>query len=275
MIRSALGKVAWVGRTASMVLGLALVMALVIGAASAAWSATGGNFILGKGNAATTPTSLISTLADTAKSALIVQNKSGGAALDLKVGNAATPANDVAPMKVNSTKKVAKLNADRIDDREASSFANGVGGVATNADLLDGKDFSAFGAKNVMDTYGPLPKEATYTSKGGTLIISASGSGYRDTNTHGLIGMIVYIDGAQWGWTSVYTNEKNSHKAFVDDYIVVSGLPAGEHTIRLGELSSQPWAAQQCGTASETDQTPCTTTDGNDRFQVVVVEIPA
>ncbi len=124
MLRSVGSKVAWVGRTASMVFGLALVLALVIGAASTAWSATGGVFILGKGNAATTPTSLVSTLADAAKSALIVQNKSGGAALDLRVGNATTPANDVAPMRVNSTKKVAKLNADRLDDREASSFAN-------------------------------------------------------------------------------------------------------------------------------------------------------
>ncbi len=57
---------------------------------------------------------------------------------------ATTPPNDVAPMKVNSTKKVPNLNADRLDDREASSFANGVGGVATNADKLDGKDSSEF-----------------------------------------------------------------------------------------------------------------------------------
>jgi hypothetical protein len=74
-----------------MVFGLALVMALVLGLAATAWSATGGNFILGKKNAATTPTSLVSTLADAAKSALMVQNKSGGAALDLRVGNATTP----------------------------------------------------------------------------------------------------------------------------------------------------------------------------------------
>ena len=36
------------------------------------------------------------------------------------------------------------LNADRLDDREASSFADGVGGKATNAELLDGQDSSAF-----------------------------------------------------------------------------------------------------------------------------------
>ncbi len=125
MFRSALGKVAWVGRTASMVFGLALVLALVFGAATTALSATGGNFILGKGNVATTPTNLVSTLADAAKSALIVQNKSGGAALDLRVGNAATPANDVAPMNVNSTKNVANLNADLLDGRDSGAFFTG------------------------------------------------------------------------------------------------------------------------------------------------------
>jgi hypothetical protein len=58
MLRTVAAKMAWVGRTASMVFGLALVMALVVGAASTAWSATGGNFILGKGNMATAITRL-------------------------------------------------------------------------------------------------------------------------------------------------------------------------------------------------------------------------
>ena len=60
MVRSALSKVAWVGRTASMVFGLALVMALLFGVASTALGANGGNFILGKAtNAATKVTGLI------------------------------------------------------------------------------------------------------------------------------------------------------------------------------------------------------------------------
>jgi hypothetical protein len=46
-------KVAWVGRTASTVFGLALVLGLIFGVTSAALSATGGNFILGKCNGAT------------------------------------------------------------------------------------------------------------------------------------------------------------------------------------------------------------------------------
>jgi hypothetical protein len=41
MLRTAASKIAWVGRTASMVIGLALVMALVFGVATMALGATG------------------------------------------------------------------------------------------------------------------------------------------------------------------------------------------------------------------------------------------
>src|ERR687893_2635993 len=93
MVRSALGKVAWVGRTASMVFGLALVLALVLGVASMAFGANGDFFKVGKANLA----SAVSTL-----------TKSGaGPALSLKVGSG-------APLAVNSTTKIAKLNADRL-----------------------------------------------------------------------------------------------------------------------------------------------------------------
>jgi hypothetical protein len=169
MIRSAVGKVMWVGRATVFLIGLAVILALVVGVATAALGATGGNFILGKANnTASTPTGLISTLADAAKSALIVQNKSGGPALDLRVGNASVPANDVAPMKVNSQKVVANLNADRLDGKSDTDFYASGSKVADsshadqadsatsaqnatnaqnaqNADKLDNLDSSAFG----------------------------------------------------------------------------------------------------------------------------------
>ncbi len=58
MIKTAAKKVAWVGRTASMVFGLALVMALVLGVASMAFGANGNPFLLGKSNVATALTKL-------------------------------------------------------------------------------------------------------------------------------------------------------------------------------------------------------------------------
>ncbi len=132
MVRSALSKVAWVGRTASMVFGLALVMALVFGVASMALGANGQNFILGKlNNAATRVTGLVGNVNG---AALRVTNPNAGTndtALDLRVQAGE------APMRVNSTARVANLNAATAG--RADSAAN-----ADNADKLDGKDSGAY-----------------------------------------------------------------------------------------------------------------------------------
>lgn len=231
MIRSALGKVAWGGMTVSMVFGLALILALVLGVATMALGANGDFFKVGRVNVA----SAVSTL-----------DKSGaGPALRLLVGSG-------APLTVNSSTKVANLNADKID----------------------GRDFSAFGAQQVIDQEaGPLPVEGTFTSRGGTLIVSVSGSGYRGTGSsqlEGKIAMDVRVDGGLQGFLVGYTNERNSHKAFVSEDLVVRGFPAGEHTVTLGRV----YAAVVCNTPNETKDAPCTTTDANDFFSVTVTEIP-
>jgi hypothetical protein len=58
MLRSAVRKVMWVGRATSAVVGLALVLALLFGVATAAFGADGDNFILGQTNVATLVTRL-------------------------------------------------------------------------------------------------------------------------------------------------------------------------------------------------------------------------
>ncbi len=96
MLKGALGKAMWVGRTVSAVFGLALVLALVVGAASAAFGANGDFFKVGRSNLA----SAVSTL-----------TKSGaGPALSLRVDRG-------APLAVNSGTKVADLNSDKVDGR--------------------------------------------------------------------------------------------------------------------------------------------------------------
>jgi hypothetical protein len=102
MFKTAVSKVAWVGRTVSMVLGLALVMALVFGVASMALGATGDNFLLGKKNVA----DAISTLV----------KKGPGPALSLVV-EANQP-----PLKVKSKAKVANLNADTVDGKDSGQL---------------------------------------------------------------------------------------------------------------------------------------------------------
>ena len=101
MLRSVGSKVAWVGRTASMVFGLALVLALLVGVTSMAFGANGDFFKVGRTNLA---------------SAVSVLNKSGaGPALSLKVDRG-------APLAVNSSTKVSKLNADTLDGKNSSDI---------------------------------------------------------------------------------------------------------------------------------------------------------
>jgi hypothetical protein len=109
-VRTMVSKVIKVGRATVFLVGLAVILSLVLGVATTALGATGGNFILGKGNATTTPTVLAGTLSKAAQSALVVVNRSPGSALDLRVTNTNSP-----PMKVNSSAKVGNLNADMVD----------------------------------------------------------------------------------------------------------------------------------------------------------------
>jgi hypothetical protein len=108
-------------------------------------AAVGSNLILGQSNSADAITSL-----------------SGAAATNLRITNtqAASPALDLrvvsgsAPLKVNSTARVANLNADRLDGKHGGAYALvdhlhtglylGVDDTAVNADNLDGLDSSEF-----------------------------------------------------------------------------------------------------------------------------------
>jgi hypothetical protein len=104
MIRNGLGKVMWVGRATVFLVGLAVILALVFGVASTAFGANGKPFLLGKKNVA----SAISTLV----------KQGPGPALNLVV-RAGQP-----PLKVNSSGKVANLNADKLDGLDSTKFAS-------------------------------------------------------------------------------------------------------------------------------------------------------
>jgi hypothetical protein len=126
MIKSALGKVMWVGRATVFVVGLAVIGALVLGAATAAFGANGDFFKVGRSNFA---------------SAVSVLDKSGpGPALSLLVDSG-------APLAVNSSTKVSRLNADKLDGLDSSQLG-GLSGVtqveqAGVSDSVDSKTTSA------------------------------------------------------------------------------------------------------------------------------------
>ena len=114
-----------------------------------------------------------------------------------------------------------------------------------------------FGAKEVINANGALPHQGTYKkrSKGGTLIVSAAGSGFSNTDAK-TIGMTVEVNGKTVGTAQVFTNEKLSHKAFVPVFAVVNKVPKGSVTIALKPLNAD------------------TQTDQNDFFRVTVEEQP-
>lgn len=123
MLRSTASKVMWVGRATVFFVGLSVILALVFGVVSTALGADGDPLILGKAaNTATTMTGLVGNISDTTKAALSINNTRGGSALALKVGSPTVSPNDVAPMRVNSTKKVDKLNADTLDGLDSADF---------------------------------------------------------------------------------------------------------------------------------------------------------
>ena len=107
MLRNAASKVMWVGRATVFMVGLAVILALVLGAASAAFGANGDFFKVGRDNFA---------------SAVSVLDKSGaGPALRLLVDSG-------PPLAVNSSSKVSRLNADKLDGLDASQLG-GLSGV--------------------------------------------------------------------------------------------------------------------------------------------------
>ncbi len=251
MLRSAASKAMWVGRATALALGVAVMLAVVLGLASAAFGVDGDFFKVGRANVAESVSKLI---------------KNGkGPALELQVDSG-------APLAVNSSTKVAKLNADRLDSKDSSAFATGVNGKATsaahadNADALGGKSASSLmtkGTSVINGALGPLPKQANFTSNGGPLLILASGSAWRPCSVSvpsgqpALTQMAIILDGQTKGFATIYTNECDVHHAFPATPLLVTGVGAGTHTLKLDVGSS------------------FTQADSNDRFDAVVIELPA
>jgi hypothetical protein len=124
----------WVGKATVFLVGLSVILAMVLGLASAAFSATGGNFVLGQSNSANGPTTLVGQIVDTTKSVLVLKNPKGGSALQLQVNSGK------APLKVNATAGIAtNLNVDKLDGQDSNAFL-GANAKAADSDKLDGKD---------------------------------------------------------------------------------------------------------------------------------------
>lgn len=134
--------------------GVALgIIAVVIASTGTAIAATGGSFILGRANTASTLTSL---------------TNSAGVPLRLNARSG------YPPLAVNSTKQVPYLNADLLDGSHASAFLRTTG-TAANAQLLDGLDSSAFALRSDVGA-GATLTDADGNVVAGVVDVSANGS---------------------------------------------------------------------------------------------------
>ncbi len=109
-----LSRIWWLGRGTATMLGVAVMLAVVLGAGTTALAAVPGDpFKLGKINRIDG----LSTLVGSADGALLrINNEGSGPAIDLRV----EPGED--PMNVNSTSRVKDLNADQLDGQSANDF---------------------------------------------------------------------------------------------------------------------------------------------------------
>jgi hypothetical protein len=104
---------------------VASLTALFVALGGTTYAATGGNFILGKSNTASSKSTLSAPIADKALTVTNNSTSAGATALGLNV------ASGRPPFKVNSPTKVANLNADQVDGLDGS---NGFGLVYLGTD---------------------------------------------------------------------------------------------------------------------------------------------
>jgi hypothetical protein len=99
-------------------------VALFVALGGVGVAATGDNFVLGKSNSAGAKTALTAGISDRALAITNMNVSSSATALGLNV-----PANR-PPLIVNSSTKVANLNADRLDGKDSASFLPSGGDIA-------------------------------------------------------------------------------------------------------------------------------------------------
>ncbi len=135
MLRGTASKVTRVGRGTVFMVGLAVIVAVVLGVASTALWADGGNFILGQNNTASLLTRLTGQVPGGA-ALQVVNTKTEPGSRGLQVSEA----ENKPPIQVNATAgKATNLNADKLDGKEATDFYAAGSKVAdsSHADTAD------------------------------------------------------------------------------------------------------------------------------------------
>ena len=187
-----LKKVVRAGRATVFLVALSVILAAVMGAASMAFAANGKPFILGKGNVATKITTLI--------------KKGPGPALRLFVRPGQPP------LAVNSQVRVNKLNADKVDGKDAGAFL-GEDQKAADSNRLDGKDSTEFLSsgnfyqKNELRTGGFNEFNSGSISCNPGDVLLSGGYGLLDGSGHVHRSHPLFSGAATGGWTVQWTGD--------------------------------------------------------------------
>lgn len=200
MTRKILHRALRTSRGLVLAIGAVVISAVVLGAATAALAAVPGDpFRLGQVNVINKFTKLVG--AGNAPR-LVIDNNGSGVALRLLVEPGKPP------MQVNSGAKVARFNADRLDDLDQSAFLR-KNGKAADADRLDGKDSTAYLPSAVYQkTSSPnfVPANSTRTYKvlcdSGDSVLSGGYTGFIDADSS-IESSFPHLssDGSEQGWT--------------------------------------------------------------------------
>jgi hypothetical protein len=208
------------GKATSLALGVAVMMALTMGLVSSALAGTGVNgvFNLGKTNTVNAITRLVGSASGPG---LQIDNNSRGAgarALDLRV-EAGKP-----PMTVNSGKKVANLNSDRLDDKSANQLVRVASftGVST---LPSG-------------TNGTVAKTKITAPSSGFLVIDA-GSDLFNTSESDIVVCSIEVDDSRVAGSNRFMDLNGSAGVNREEDCstnAVVPVSAGTHTVDLEAL---------------------------------------
>jgi hypothetical protein len=158
---------------------------------------------------------------------------------------------------------------DLVTRQDMASFLARLGGLGTNppvanAASLGGQPASAYLRRGAADLAvdnhgsagGPLPKSISFTSHGGLVLLSLSGSAYG--TAIGFIGVNVTLDGTNVASLIVAVNDTSMHHALVPVLTPVA-IPAGQHSVTFTAI---------------TDGGYHTGTDTYDIFYLTTLELP-
>jgi hypothetical protein len=231
MTRIVFAKVMWVGRATVFCVGLAVILAVALGAATTALAAVPGDpFKLGKVNRLDE----ISILVGSNSGALLrVNNEGSGPSLDLRVEEGE------APVKVDSDTRVANFNADKLDGQSADQLVR-VASVTGDSPLADG-------------TTGTVATTRINAPASGFLVIDA-GSDFSSFNENAFVDCFIEVDntfapGSERRIDLNGVSDVNQQEDCSTNTVVP--VSSGNHTVELvsGELVSGADGIQYIDTA--------------------------